>query len=63
MRKIIVEIQVEWDGYDDVCDELVVEDALSIKKDGITWRVVKQVCDKCLKENTPELTKAMLKSK
>ena len=41
MRKILIELQVDWEGYDDVCDELVVEDAIQPKSKGVGWQLIK----------------------
>lgn len=40
MRKIIIELQVDWNNYDDVCDELVVEDAIEARMDGVSWTLL-----------------------
>ena len=42
MRKIVIELQVDWDGYEDVIDELIVEDAIEARLDGVSWRVLSQ---------------------
>lgn len=40
MRKIIIELQVNWEGYEDVADELIVEDAIEAKVNGVGWTVL-----------------------
>ena len=37
IMKVTVEFDVKWDGYEDVCDELIVEDMFSNwpGKDGV----------------------------
>ena len=37
MRKIIIELQIDWEGYEDVSDELIVEDAIEAKVNGVGW--------------------------
>ena len=39
MRKILIELKIDWDGYDDVSDELIIEDAIQAKCDGVGWKV------------------------
>lgn len=42
MRKIIIELQIDWEGYEDVSDELIVEDAIQAKVDGVGWTLLRQ---------------------
>lgn len=52
-RKIYLEVEIDWDDYDDVCDELILEDSgiLDAIKDGVQVklfaipRVIKSVCE------------------
>lgn len=45
MRKILIELQIDWEGYEDVSDELIVEDAIEQKADGVV-RIGETVNDK-----------------
>ncbi len=51
MRKIIIELEIDWEGYDDVADELIVQDAIQARVDGVGWKLLRQppvissVCD------------------
>lgn len=53
MRKILIELQIDWEGYEDVSDELIVEDAIEAKVEGVGWTLLRQplvigsVCDGC----------------
>ena len=42
-RKIIIEFSVDWNDYEDVSDELIVEDMgiLEGLKEGVKYRIVK----------------------
>lgn len=40
MRKIIIEVSIDWPDYDDVDDMLVIEDAIEAKVDGVYWQVL-----------------------
>jgi len=40
MRKIIIELQIDWDGYEDVADEIIVDDAIEAKLSGVGWRIL-----------------------
>lgn len=39
-RKILVEVEIDWEDYEDVSDELIIEDALTSKFEGVEIRVV-----------------------
>lgn len=39
-RSIYAEIRIDWEDYDDVMDELVLEDAIDSVKDGVDIYVV-----------------------
>jgi hypothetical protein len=40
-RKLLIEVEVDWENYDDVCDELIFEDAFEQKVEkGLSWRVI-----------------------
>ena len=43
MRKIIIELQVDWEGYEDVSDDLIVEDAIEAKVEGVRWTLLSQL--------------------
>lgn len=43
MRKILIELQVDWEGYEDVSDELIVEDAIQEKVEGVGWTLLRQL--------------------
>lgn len=40
MRNIIIELQIDWEGYEDVSDELIVEDAIEAKVNGVGWTLL-----------------------
>lgn len=43
-RKIIVELTFDWDDYEDVSDELMLEDAgFEELKDGVSYRIIESV--------------------
>lgn len=42
MRKILIELQIDWEGYEDVSDELIVEDAIEAKVEGVGWTLLRQ---------------------
>lgn len=42
MRKIVIELQIDWEGYEDVSDDLIVEDAIEAKADGVSWKIANQ---------------------
>lgn len=42
MRKILIELQIDWKGYEDVSDELIVEDAIEQKAEGVGWTLLRQ---------------------
>lgn len=42
MRKILIELQIDWEGYEDVSDELIVEDAIEAKVEGVGWTLLHQ---------------------
>lgn len=41
-RKITVVFEIDWDDYDDVCNELIIDDVLDNHpmKDGVTYSVI-----------------------
>lgn len=39
-RSIYAEIRIDWEDYDDVMDELVLEDAIESVKDGVEIYVI-----------------------
>jgi len=41
-REIIIKLQFNWDDYSDVCDELMLEDGLSLKE-GIEYEILPPV--------------------
>ena len=41
-RELIVKFTIDWDEYDDVCDELVFEDLELELKTGVAVEIVKQ---------------------
>lgn len=53
MRKILIELQIDWEGYEDVSDELIIEDAIEARVEGVGWTLLRQplvsgeVCDNC----------------
>lgn len=59
MRKIIIELQVEWDDYEDVADELIVEDAITAKVEGVGWRLLQQTHCSTLLEDLEQKLKAV----
>jgi hypothetical protein len=45
MRKILIELEIDWEGYDDVADELIVQDAIQARVDGVGWKLLRQPPD------------------
>lgn len=43
IRKILIAVTIDWEDYDDVSDELIIEDAFEslILKDGVQIEIVK----------------------
>lgn len=43
-REIFVVVKIDWDGYDDVCDELVLEDSgiYDSIKDGVLIELIEK---------------------
>jgi hypothetical protein len=41
-RELLVKITVEWEDYDDVCDELLLSDVLGEMCEGVTYEIVKE---------------------
>lgn len=39
-RKILIEVSIDWDGYEDVHDEIIIEDAITTEKAGVSWKIV-----------------------
>lgn len=39
-RKIIIEVLIDWEDYEDVCDELLLEDAIEAKVEGVSWNIL-----------------------
>jgi hypothetical protein len=39
-RTILLKLTVDWEDYEDVCDELVIEDAIREVADGVTIEVL-----------------------
>ena len=41
-RKILIELEIDWEDYDDVCDELVVEDVFENwpGKTGVSYTIL-----------------------
>lgn len=39
-RKILVEVEVDWENYDDVIDELIIEDAIEVKAEKVSIKVL-----------------------
>ncbi len=42
IRKIYLEVVIDWEDYDDVCDELIIEDSgiYDALKEGVTIKLV-----------------------
>ena len=40
-RKIAVEFTFDWEECDDVCSELMIEDAIEIKRVGVSYEILK----------------------
>lgn len=41
-REILVKIIIDWEDYDDVCDEILLDDALSqVTIKGVGWEIIK----------------------
>lgn len=43
IRKIIIELTIDWEDYEDVADELIVEDTgvFQSMKEGVSYRIIK----------------------
>lgn len=41
-RKILVEFLIDWEDYEDVADELIIEDAVKIDKAGVSYQIIQQ---------------------
>ena len=39
MRKILIELEIDWEDSNDVCDEIMVEDAIQAKCEGVGWKL------------------------
>lgn len=40
MRKLLVDISIEWQDYEDVADELILEDAITLQKEGVSYKII-----------------------
>lgn len=43
-REILIKVTIDWDNYDDVCDELILEDSgiYDSLKDGVGIEIITQ---------------------
>lgn len=39
-RKILVEVEIDWENYEDVSDELIIDDAINLPFEGVTIKIV-----------------------
>lgn len=44
-REILLKITIDWEDYDDVCDELVIEDLELKMKSGSYYEILESVSD------------------
>lgn len=48
MKEIIVKIIVDWEGYEDVQDEIILSDAgMDQLKEGVSYEIIPKGGDKC----------------